>query len=130
MRFHASRGSMDLSRKDGGLPPDSVVQTIDQILADSERLVRVWHDPSRFSMRQVALAPAPPSPCPPTCCGRVRAWPAPLEVRLHTHVAETRDEEQYTLERFGLRPLPTWRGWAGPAPTCGMPMASTSTMTS
>ena len=55
MRFHASRGSMDLSQKDGGLPPDSVVQTIDQILADSERLVRVWHDPSRFSMRQVCL---------------------------------------------------------------------------
>ncbi len=54
MRFHASRGSMDLSKKDGGLPPDSVVQTIDAILADSERLVRVWHDESRFSMRQVA----------------------------------------------------------------------------
>ena len=50
MRFHASRGSMDLSQKDGGLPPDSVVQTIDAILADSERLVRVWHDDSRFSM--------------------------------------------------------------------------------
>lgn len=53
-----------------------------------------------------------------------------LEVRLHTHVAETRDEEQYTLERFGLRPLAYLEGWAGPAPTCGMPMASTSTMTS
>ena len=85
MRFHASRGSMDLSQKDGGLPPDSVVQTIDQIVADSERLVRVWHDPSR-------------------------------EVRLHTHVAETRDEEQYTLERFGLRPLAYLEGlgWTGP----------------
>ena len=132
MRFHASRGSMDLSQKDGGLPPDSVVQTIDQILADSERLVRVWHDPSRFSMRQVALAPCSPvPPCPPTCCGRVRAWPAPWRSRLATPtVAETRDRGAVHPGAVRLRPLPTWRGWAGPAPTCGMPMASTSTMTS
>ena len=60
IRFVASRGSMDLSKKDGGLPPDSVVQTIDEILADSERLVRVWHDPSPYSMRQMVLAPCSP----------------------------------------------------------------------
>ena len=128
MRFHASRGSMDLSQKDGGLPPDSVVQTIDQILADSERLVRVWHDPSRFSMRQVALAPCSPFSVSTDLLRESARLARSLEVRLHTHVAETRDEEQYTLERFGLRPLAYLE--AGPAPTCGMPMASTSTMTS
>lgn len=130
MRFHASRGSMDLSRKDGGLPPDSVVQTIDQILADSERLVRVWHDPSRFSMRQVALAPAPPSPCPPTCCGRVRAWPAPWRYGCTPTWRRPGTRSSTPWSGSACAPLPTWRGWAGPAPTCGMPMASTSTMTS
>lgn len=116
MRFHASRGSMDLSRKDGGLPPDSVVQTIDQILADSERLVRVWHDPSRFSMRQVALAPCSPFSVSTDLLRESARLARSLEVRLHTHVAETRDEEQYTLERFGLRPLAYLEGlgWTGP----------------
>lgn len=55
--MHATRGSMDLSKKDGGLPPDGVVQTIDEILADSERIVTKYHDANRFSMCQVALAP-------------------------------------------------------------------------
>lgn len=116
MRFHASRGSMDLSQKDGGLPPDSVVQTIDQILADSERLVRVWHDPSRFSMRQVALAPCSPFSVSTDLLRESARLARSLEVRLHTHVAETRDEEQYTLERFGLRPLAYLEGlgWTGP----------------
>lgn len=61
IRFHATRGSMDLSVKDGGLPPDSVVQTVDEILKDSERAVRKFHDKNRYSMHQVALAPVPPS---------------------------------------------------------------------
>lgn len=60
IRMHASRGSMDLSKKDGGLPPDSVVQTIDDILYDSERLVKKYHNPQEFSMRQLALAPCSP----------------------------------------------------------------------
>ena len=60
IRMHASRGSMDLSKKDGGLPPDSVVQPVDAILKDSERLVAAYHDPSFGSMRQVALAPCSP----------------------------------------------------------------------
>ena len=116
MRFHASRGSMDLSRKDGGLPPDSVVQTIDQILADSERLVRVWHDPSRFSMRQVALAPCSPFSVSTDLLRESARLARSLEVRLHTHVAETRDEEQFTLSHFGMRPLAYMEslGWTGP----------------
>lgn len=62
MRFAASRGSMDLSKKDGGLPPDSVVQTIDEILEDSRRLAAEYHDASFGSMRTLALAPCSPFP--------------------------------------------------------------------
>ena len=105
MRFVASRGSMDLSQKDGGLPPDSVVQTIDEIMADSERLVRVWHDPSPFSMRQVALAPCSPFSVSGDLLRESAKLARTLGVRLHTHVSETRDEEQFTLEKFGLRPI-------------------------
>ena len=116
MRFHASRGSMDLSKKDGGLPPDSVVQPIDAILADSERLVRVWHDESRFSMRQVALAPCSPFSVSGDLLRESAKLARSLGVRLHTHVAETRDEESFTLETYGMRPLAYMEsvGWVGP----------------
>ena len=116
MRFHASRGSMDLSQKDGGLPPDSVVQSIDAIMADSERLVRAWHDAS-----PLLHAPGGPGPLFPfSVTGGLECGRAPtsrsLGVRLHTHVAETKDEERYTLERFGMRPVAYMEslGWTGP----------------
>ena len=116
IRFVASRGSMDLSKKDGGLPPDSVVQTIDEILADSERLVRVWHDPSPYSMRQMVLAPCSPFSVSGDLMRESARLARSLGVRLHTHVAETRDEEQFTLEKFGMRPLAYMEslGWVGP----------------
>ena len=116
IRFVASRGSMDLSKKDGGLPPDSVVQTIDEILADSERLVRVWHDPSPYSMRQMVLAPCSPFSVSGDLMRESAKLARSLGVRLHTHVAETRDEEQFTLEKFSMRPLAYMEslGWVGP----------------
>ena len=116
MRFAASRGSMDLSQMDGGLPPDSVVQTIDEILADSERIVRVWHDDSRFSMRQVALAPCSPFSVSTDLLRESAGLARSLGVRLHTHVAETKDEEEFTLQKFGMRPLEYMQsvGWTGP----------------
>lgn len=116
IRFHASRGSMDLSRKDGGLPPDSVVQSIDAILTDSQRLVEAWHDPSPFSMHQVALAPCSPFSVSGDLLRESAGLARSLGVRLHTHVAETRDEERFTLEKFGLRPLAYLQslGWTGP----------------
>ena len=116
IRFVASRGSMDLSRKDGGLPPDSVVQTIDEILADSERLVRVWHDPAPYSMRQMVLAPCSPFSVSGDLMRESAKLARSLGVRLHTHVAETRDEEQFTLEKFSMRPLAYMEslGWVGP----------------
>lgn len=116
MRFVASRGSMDLSQKDGGLPPDSVVQTIDQIMEDSERLVRVWHDPSPLSMRQVVLAPCSPFSVSGDLMRESARLARSLGVRLHTHLAETKDEEQFTTEKFGMRPLAYMDslGWTGP----------------
>ncbi|MBR5430301.1 MAG: 8-oxoguanine deaminase [Firmicutes bacterium] len=116
MRFHASRGSMDLSVKDGGLPPDSVVQTVDEIMADSERLIDLYHDGSFASMRQVALAPCSPFSVSGELLRQSALLARDKGVRLHTHLCETRDEERYTLERFGRRPLAYLEslGWVGP----------------
>ena len=93
-----------------------MVQTIDAILADSERLVRVWHDDSRFSMHQVALAPCSPFSVSGDLLRESAGLARALGVRLHTHVAETRDEEDFTLQKFGLRPLAYMEslGWVGP----------------
>ncbi|NCB62519.1 MAG: 8-oxoguanine deaminase [Clostridia bacterium] len=116
MRMVCSRGSMDLSKKDGGLPPDSVVQTIDEIMEDSERLVDVWHDPSPYSMRQVVLAPCSPFSVSGDLLRESAKLARTLGVRLHTHLAETADEERFTMDKYGLRPLAYMQslGWAGP----------------
>lgn len=116
MRFHATRGSMDLSVKDGGLPPDSVVQTVDEILKDSEAAVKKYHDGSRYSMHQVALAPCSPFSVTGELLKESAILARKLNVRLHTHLAETKDEEQFTLSKFGMRPLEYMEslGWVGP----------------
>lgn len=115
MRFHATRGSMDLSVKDGGLPPDSVVQSIDEILQDSETAVKKFHDPGDFSMHQVALAPCSPFSVSKELLKQTAALARKLKVRLHTHLAETKDEERYTLEKYNKRPLSYMEsaGWIG-----------------
>ena len=116
IRFAASRGSMDLSRKDGGLPPDSVVQPIDEILRNCQQAVERWHDPSFGSMRTVALAPCSPFSVSEELLRQTALLARNLGVRLHTHLCETLDEERFTLERFGLRPLAYMErlGWTGP----------------
>ena len=116
MRMFASRGSMDLSRKDGGLPPDSVVQTVDAIMKDSARVIEAYHDPSFGSMRQVALAPCSPFSVSGELLRQSAILARQYGVRLHTHLCETRDEERYTLDRYGLRPLAYLEslGWVGP----------------
>ena len=116
IRFHASRGSMDLSQKDGGLPPDSVVQTVDAIMADSRKAVEAYHDPSFGSMRQVALAPCSPFSVSRELLRQSALLARQYGVRLHTHVAETKDEENYTLSHYGMRPLEYMAsvGWTGP----------------
>ncbi|MDR0840653.1 MAG: 8-oxoguanine deaminase [Christensenellaceae bacterium] len=116
IRMAASRGSMDLSQKDGGLPPDSVVQTVDEILRDSERLIAAYHDGGFGSMRTVALAPCSPFSVSAALLKQSALLARQHGVRLHTHLCETRDEEAYTLARYGLRPFAYMQslGWAGP----------------
>ena len=96
---------MDLSKKDGGLPPDSVVQRMDKVLYDSERVIKKYHDAKEFSMGQVALAPCAPFNVTAELMKESAALARKYNVRLHTHLAETIDEEKYTLERFNMRPL-------------------------
>jgi len=113
-RFHATRGSMSLSQKDGGLPPDSVVQDDDTILAESARLVAAHHDRSRHAMVQVALAPCSPFSVSKELMIRTAELAEQLDVRLHTHLAEDLDEDDFCLELFGCRPLEYFEevGWA------------------
>ncbi len=105
IRFHPTRGSMSLSQKDGGLPPDSVVQDEDEILSDSERVVKRYHDPQPLAMTRVALAPCSPFSVTPRLMRRTADLARSLGVRLHTHLAETMDEERFCLETFGRRPV-------------------------
>jgi cytosine/adenosine deaminase-related metal-dependent hydrolase len=116
MRFHCTRGSMTLSQKDGGLPPDSVVQDDDEVLADSERLVRKHHDPAWGAMVRVALAPCSPFSVSPELMRRTAELAEKLDVRLHTHLAEDPDEDTFCLERFGRRPVDQFAevGWLTP----------------
>ena len=105
VRFHPTRGSMSLSVKDGGLPPDSVVQEDDEILADSQRLVEQHHDRSPGAMTRIALAPCSPFSVSTELMTRTAELAADLDVRLHTHLCETQDEDAFCLERFGRRPV-------------------------
>ncbi len=115
VRMHFSRGSMDRSRKDGGLPPDSVVQTVDEIMEDSVRLIETWQDDSFTSMHRIALAPCSPFSVSETLLRESAVLARQYGVRLHTHLCETLDEENYTLEKVGLRPLAYMEklGWLG-----------------
>jgi len=115
-RMHFSRGSMDLSKKDGGLPPDSVVQTVDEILRDSVDLIQKYQDNSFQSMRRIALAPCSPFSVSADLLRESAKLAREYHVRLHTHLCETKDEENYTLATVGLRPLAYMEtlGWVGP----------------
>jgi cytosine/adenosine deaminase-related metal-dependent hydrolase len=115
MRFYASRGSMDLSKKDGGLPPDSVVQSVDEILKDSDDLIRRYHDPSPGAMHRVALAPCSPFSVSAELLRESAVLARERGVRLHTHLCETKDEENFMLAREGVRPLEYMErlGWTG-----------------
>ena len=115
MRMHCSRGSMDLSVKDGGLPPDSVVQTVDEIMKDSERVIAQYHDRSFGAMHRVALAPCSPFSVSADLLRESAVLARQLGVRLHTHLCETKDEENFMLQREGIRPLEYMArlGWLG-----------------
>lgn len=115
LRFHPTRGSMDLSEKDGGLPPDSVVQGLDAILAASADAVSRWHDPSPDSMLRIALAPCSPFSVTTELLKQSATLARELGVRMHTHLAESLDENTYCDEHFGCTPLQYMEqvGWVG-----------------
>jgi len=105
MRFSPTRGSMSLSKKDGGLPPDNVVQTEDEILKDSERVIQQYHDDGELAMRKIMLAPCSPFSVTEMLMTATVKLARKYGVRLHTHLAETRDENEFCLETYGCRPL-------------------------
>jgi cytosine/adenosine deaminase-related metal-dependent hydrolase len=105
VRFHASRGSMSVGRSKGGLPPDEAVEDEAAILRDSERVVDRYHDPRPGAMTRVVLAPCAPFSVSADLLRESAALARARGVRLHTHLAETLDEERYTRERFGCRPV-------------------------
>lgn len=115
VRFHPTRGSMDLSEKDGGLPPDSVVETIDQIMTASDAAITRWHDPAPDAMVKIALAPCSPFSVTADLLRASAELARERNVRLHTHLAETIDESDYTAEHFGCSPLEYMEsvGWVG-----------------
>ena len=105
VRFHASRGSMSVGRSKGGLPPDEAVEDEAAILRDSERVIDRFHDPRPGALTRIVLAPCAPFSVSADLLRESAALARARGVRLHTHLAETRDEERYTLERFGVRPV-------------------------
>jgi cytosine/adenosine deaminase-related metal-dependent hydrolase len=113
MRFHPTRGSMSLSEKDGGLPPDSVVQDDDTILAESEAAVAKHHDRSPGAMVRIALAPCSPFSVTKGLMTATAELAERLDVRLHTHLCEDKDEDVFCLEQFGQRPVEYFEevGW-------------------
>ena len=115
LRFHPCRGSMDLGRADGGLPPDEVVEDRDAILAASEAAISRFHDPAPGAMVRIALAPCSPFSVTRGLMSDAAELARRRGVRLHTHLAETLDEERFCQERFGVRPVDYLDelGWLG-----------------
>lgn len=115
IRMTVSRGSMNLSVEDGGLPPKAAVQDEDTILADSERVIGLFHDPNPGSMTQIALAPCSPFSVTKSLMEKTARLAAKHDCRLHTHLAETNDENAFCLETFQCRPVDYLEevGWMG-----------------
>ncbi|HVD00869.1 MAG TPA: 8-oxoguanine deaminase [Candidatus Dormibacteraeota bacterium] len=111
IRFHPCRGSMDLGDSQGGLPPDSVVEDLDRILAETERVVSAFHDPAPGSMLRVAVAPCSPFSVTPRLMTESAALARRLGLHLHTHLAESVDEDFFCREKFGRRPLELLEEW-------------------
>jgi cytosine/adenosine deaminase-related metal-dependent hydrolase len=115
IRFHAVRGSMSLGESKGGLPPDEAVEDEDEILRDSLRLIETYHDLSPYAMLRIVLAPCSPFSVTLDLMRQSAALAREHGVHLHTHLAETLDEEEFCLSKFGLRPVALAEdlGWLG-----------------
>ena len=105
MRLHASRGSMSLGESQGGLPPDSVVDSEENILKDSQDLIQRYHDPAAGSKLQIVLAPCSPFSVTGDLMRQSALLAREYHVHLHTHLAETEDEDDFCLQKFGHKPV-------------------------
>ncbi len=116
LRLHASRGSMSLGESKGGLPPDSVVEEEDFILRDSQRLIETYHESGPGAMTTIVLAPCSPFSVTGDLMRESAALARQYGVQLHTHLAETQDEDQFCRQKFGLRPVAYMQSldWVGP----------------
>lgn len=116
IRFHATRGSMSLGKDQGGLPPTSVVQTESAILEDSQRLIDLYHDKADYAMTRIALAPCSPFSVTAGLMKETSKLARANGVMMHTHLAETLDEERFCLEKYGRRPFELMEDleWVGP----------------
>lgn len=115
LRFHAARGSMSLGESDGGLPPDDVVEDEVAILSDTERVLAAHHDPEPGAMTRIVVAPCSPFSVTPSIMRESAALARRHGAHLHTHVAETLDEERFCIDTFGRRPVELMEdlGWVG-----------------
>ena len=115
IRFHASRGSMSLGKSKGGLPPDSLVESEDFILRDTQRVIEQYHDSKPGAMTRIVIAPCSPFSVTETLMVQSAAMARKYGVNLHTHLAESLDEERYTLKKYKLRPVGLMEkfGWVG-----------------
>jgi cytosine/adenosine deaminase-related metal-dependent hydrolase len=116
VRFHAARGSMSVGESKGGLPPDAVVEDEEAILRDSRRAIETYHDPNRYAMLRIVLAPCSPFSVSPHLMRQSVELARSYGVHVHTHLAETRDEEAYCRQTFGKTPVELAEdlGWSGP----------------
>ena len=116
VRFHPTRGSMSLGRSQGGLPPDDVTQSWEDILADCDRLIAKYHDPKPFAMTRIVLAPCSPFSVTRESLAETATFAREKNVFMHTHLCETNDEQDFCLEKIGMRPLEYMEsvGWVGP----------------
>jgi len=105
LRMTVTRGSMNRGQRQGGLPPDSVVQDEDAILADSERVLKLFHDPKPGAQIRIALAPCSPFSIDRRLMSDTAALAERYDCQLHTHLCETKDEERFCLEMYGVRPV-------------------------
>jgi cytosine/adenosine deaminase-related metal-dependent hydrolase len=105
VRFHVSRGSMSLGKSKGGLPPDSCVEDETAILKDCQRVIESYHDPAPGAMTRIVLAPCSPFSVTPDLMRESARMARAYKVHLHTHLAESLDEERYTTKNFGVRPV-------------------------
>ncbi len=116
MRFHAARGAMSVGESAGGLPPDSVVETEAHILADTQRVIERWHDPTRYAMQRVVVAPCSPFSVSRELMRDAAVLARDHSVSLHTHLAENDKDIDYTREKFNCTPAEYAEqlGWVGP----------------